>query len=130
MPTLNIKKKTRDNTRNENTPMRELRRKCYNTTEWRKLRETYMKQSPLCEECLKKGKVTPASSVHHIKSPFKNGQVDKALFLDFNNLESICHECHAETHNKERGYVSPQEILKQLEELFDDNLPDEYFESC
>lgn len=128
MPYINLPKKTKENKRNENTPMRELRKKAYNTTAWRNLREAYMKQNPLCEECLKKGKVTPASSVHHIKSPFKGGELNKVLFLDYNNLQSICHECHAEIHNKEQGHISPQEILKQLEMLMDDNIPDEYFD--
>ena len=87
-----------------------------------------MKQNPLCEECLKKGKVTPATSVHHIQSPFKGGELNKVLFLDYTNLQSICHECHSEIHNKEQGHISPQEILRQLEMLMDDNIPDEYFD--
>lgn len=129
MPYLNLPKKSqKTNTRNEHTPMRELRQKAYNTTEWRKLRETYMKQNPLCEECLKKGKVTPASSVHHIVSPFKGGECNKVLFLDYQNLQSICHTCHSEIHNKEQGHISPQEILRQLEMLMDDNIPNEYFD--
>lgn len=130
MPYINLPKKTqKTNSRNEHTPMRELRRKAYNTTEWRKLRETYMKQNPLCEECLKKGKVTPASSVHHLASPFKTGEVNRTLFLDYNNLQSICHECHAEIHNKEQGHITPQEILKQLEDLFNENITDEQIEN-
>lgn len=128
MPTINLPKKAKKSNHHNQTDMRKLRQSAYNTTAWRKLRETYLKQNPLCEECLNLGRVTAASSVHHIKSPFLNGSVNQALFLDFDNLESICHDCHAELHNKEQGYITPKEILRQLEELMDNNISDEYFE--
>ena len=54
MPTLNLQKKTKKeiNQRNENTASREMRRKAYNNPEWRKLRDIYIKEHPLCEDCL------------------------------------------------------------------------------
>lgn len=129
MPTLNLKKKTKkDNTRNEHTPNRELRQKYYNTQEWRKLRETYLKQHPVCEECLNKGKVTPATSAHHKISPFKNGECNKALFLDYNNLMAVCHECHSEIHNREQGHITVQDVLRQLADLLDPTITDEELE--
>lgn len=129
MPTINtLKKNTKKNTNHNQTDMRQLRQKAYRSTQWRKLRVTYLKQHPLCEECLKFGKVTPATSVHHIKSPFKGGETNQHLLLDYDNLMSVCHECHAEIHNKDNGYKSPEEIIKQLEMLLDDNIPDEYFD--
>ena len=84
MPTLNLQKKTKKeiNQRNENTASREMRRKAYNNPEWRKLRDIYIKEHPLCEDCLDKGKVVPAEDVHHIRSPFQNGECNKALLLD------------------------------------------------
>lgn len=123
MPTINkpTKRKKSEHTETEN---RKLRQSAYNTTTWRKMREAQIKRHPLCEECEKKGRVTPASSVHHIKSPFKNGSVDWNLFLDPNNLESICHKCHAEIHNS----YSPEQILKELERIMDENIPDEELE--
>ena len=105
--------------------MRILRATAYNNQNWKKLRETYLKTHPLCEECLKKGKVTPATSVHHKVSPFKNGEINYNLLLDYNNLESVDHECHAAIHNKEQGHISPEEIIRQLDALFDENIPDE-----
>lgn len=128
MPTLNLNKKPKKDTHHNQTPNRELRQKYYNTTEWRKLRESYMKQHPVCEECLNKGKITPATSVHHKTSPFKNGNCNKALFLDYNNLEAVCHECHAEIHNKEQGHISVQDVIKQLADLLDENKTDEELE--
>ena len=120
MPTLNLPKKSHKPVRNE-TENRKTRQSYYNTTEWRKLRETYIKQNPLCEECLKKGKVTPASSVHHIKSPFNKGEVNKVLFLDYNNLQSICHECHGIIHAKEQWHKPIEDIIKDLDSLLNDN---------
>ena len=129
MPTLNLKKKTKkDNARNEHSPNRELRQKAYNTTEWRKLRESYLKQHPVCEECLNKGKVTPATSVHHKETPFKNNTINKNLFLDSNNLMAVCHECHAEIHNREQGHITVQDVLRQLADLLDENKTDEELE--
>jgi 5-methylcytosine-specific restriction protein A len=108
--------------------MRELRQKAYNTTIWRKIRLTYLKNHPICEECLAKGKVTPATSVHHIKSPFKGGEINYTLLQDYSNLEAVCHECHAEIHNKEQGHISPEDVLKQLDDLFNENIKDEDLE--
>lgn len=129
MPTLNLKKKTKkDNTRNEHSPNRELRQKAYNTTEWRKLRESYLKQHPVCEECLNKGKVTPAEDIHHRITPFKNGECNKALFLDYNNLQALCKRCHAEHHNKEQGHIPVEEVIKQLADLLNPEITDEELE--
>lgn len=55
MPTINkIERKPKPSERKD-TDMRELRRKAYNNTQWRKMRDTYMHEHPICEECLKKG---------------------------------------------------------------------------
>jgi len=100
--------------------MRDLRQKAYQNTTWRKTRETYLRLHPLCEECLKKGKVTPATSIHHKESPFKGGEVNYTLLTDFNNLESICHECHGEIHSK--GKVdNPEETYNYLKSLLPDD---------
>lgn len=129
MPTINkIQKKSKSADRNENTDMRQLRRKAYNNTTWRKIRDTYMREHPICEECLKSGKVTPAEDVHHKKTPFKNGEIQYGLLLDPDNLMSVCKECHGNIHASQQGHVSAEDILAQLDALFDDNKPDSDFE--
>ena len=128
MPVIKKLPKKPKSTEHKETDMRKLRAEAYNNTAWRKMRDTYLKSHPICEECLKKGKVTPATSVHHIKSPFKKGEVNYALLLDYDNLEAICHECHGLLHAKEQGHISPEEVLKQLDALFDENKPDSDFE--
>lgn len=130
MPTINTLKKTKkEYTRNEHTPNRDLRRKAYGSTEWRKLRDWYMKQHPICEECLKNGKVTPAEDIHHVKSPFLKGEINWALLLDADNLKPLCKRCHANLHNKQLGHISPQDVIKQLEDLLNENITDEEIES-
>ena len=128
MPTINtLPKKPKTSSRNE-TEMRELRQKTYSNTAWRKLRETYLIEHPLCEDCLAEGKVTPATDVHHIKSPFRKGDVNWILLLDYNNLASLCKEHHGARHAAEQGHISPAEVLKQLDDLLNENIKDEDLE--
>ena len=129
MPTLNLQKKTKKeiNQRNENTASREIRRKAYNNTEWRKLRDTYIKEHPLCEDCLNEGKVVPAEDIHHIRSPFQNGECNKALLLDYNNLMALCKQCHNKRHNPNQA-PKIQDVLRQLADLLDENKTDKELE--
>jgi len=123
MPTINkIQRKKRPTDKKE-TDMRELRRKAYNNTAWRKMRDTYLHEHPICEECLKKGKITPAEDIHHKKSPFKGGEINYGLLLDYDNLMAVCKKCHQAIHNQKA--LSAEEIIRQLDALFDENIPDE-----
>ena len=117
MPTINKLPKKPKSTAHNDTEMRVLRQTFYNTTKWRKARLAHLQKEPLCQECLKKGKITPADSVHHKVSPFKDMKINWTLGLDDNNLESICQECHAELHAKEQGHQSPADLIKILDEL-------------
>lgn len=58
-------------------------------SEWRKVRNRYIKAHPLCEECLATGKVTAATEVHHIL-PVNHGGTH-----DDSNLRSLCKSCHS-----------------------------------
>lgn len=74
--------------------------KIYNSKEWKHLRRSYISEHPLCEECLKNGKVTPAQEVHHIVK-FSTGKTEaevKSLAYDETNLMSLCSKCHKEKH--------------------------------
>ena len=55
---------------------------------YRALRNLYIQQHPLCEECLKHGRTTPAEEVHHIK-PVKWGGEHS-----FDNFMALCQSCH------------------------------------
>ena len=74
----------------------------YNNKAWHRLRNSYINRHPLCERCLEFDKITPAEHVHH-KEPFLRGKriEDKwMLFLDENNLMSVCARCHKILHQQ------------------------------
>lgn len=56
---------------------------------WQKIRDAYIHAHPMCEQCLKEGRLTPASEVHHIV-PLGHGGTH-----DFSNLMSLCKPCHS-----------------------------------
>ncbi len=66
----------------------------YNSGEWRKLRNLKLKQSPVCEECLRAGRVVPAEIADHIL-PARE-YPEHRLRLD--NLQSLCRGCHNRKH--------------------------------
>ena len=127
MPTIN-KPQKKISAKKNNTDMRLLRQKAYRLPAWRKMRDSYMKEHPICEECLKLGKVTAAEDVHHKLSPFRNGEINWGVLLSYDNLESVCKECHARIHNEKLGHVSPESIIKQLDALFDSSISDKDIE--
>lgn len=59
-------------------------------SKWRKARIAYLKEHPLCVECLKEGRVEPATVVDHIK-PHRG---DKKLFWDKSNWQPFCKRHH------------------------------------
>lgn len=74
----------------------------YNDIRWKRLRNWFITTHPICEECNKQGIVTPATDVHHI-IPFLTGKTEQErwkLFLDDNNLMSLCSKCHHNIHKR------------------------------
>lgn len=74
-------------------------------TAWRKLRQGYLMERPLCECCLESGITTPATDVHHLESPFEDGLSEpERLYrlLDPDNLKSLCQQCHGLLHKKKQ----------------------------
>ena len=78
------------------------RKKIYQSERWRRMRAIKFANNPLCEECEKKGILTPAEDIHHIISFVGIDNPDKQyrLAFDYNNLMSLCKKCHQEIHNK------------------------------
>lgn len=73
----------------------------YYSTAWRKCRASILsRDNHLCQPCLKKGILTPATTVHHIK-PLDDYP---ELALDADNLESCCRQCHEE-HHPSHGFI-------------------------
>lgn len=81
---------------------RKERQKVYNTKRWKELRELKVQANPLCEECLKEGRITPAQEVHHIKSFCARGlspEEKERRAYDYENLMSLCKDCHHKKHD-------------------------------
>ena len=57
---------------------------------WRRARKAFLQRHPLCAECMKEGKLTPATVVDHIV-PHRG---DPRLFWDEKNWQPLCKECH------------------------------------
>ena len=87
----------------EKSESRTERHKYYDTVRWRKLRIQKLMEQPLCEKCLEVDTVTPAVDIHHLISfmSVDNPNQRTALFYDYNNLQSLCKDCHATIHNKQ-----------------------------
>lgn len=78
----------------------------YNSPAWKLMRKTWISQHPLCQICLSKERVVPAEEVHH-KHFWSSGETEEEqwkLFLDWNNLQSVCSSCHHKIHNKARKH--------------------------
>ena len=56
---------------------------------WLRIRARQLAEQPLCEECARSGRLTPAQEVHHIIPLVSGGMNDKA------NLMSLCKRCHS-----------------------------------
>lgn len=57
---------------------------------WRRERADFLRQHPLCVECQKEGKLTPATVVDHI-APHRG---DQRLFWDHGNWQPLCKRHH------------------------------------
>ena len=60
---------------------------------WKRIRDKYVSTHPLCERCLKEGRLTPVEEVHHILPVSKGGRHTQ------DNLMSLCKSCHNKIHH-------------------------------
>ena len=65
--------------------------------EWRARRDAHLRREPLCRECSKTGRVTPATDVDHIVARAKGGGEEDE------NLQSLCATHHSIKTNREDG---------------------------
>ena len=64
---------------------------------WKRIRDRYITAHPLCEQCERNNKITPAQEVHHIKPLSQGGTHDEQ------NLMALCTPCHSEITAREGG---------------------------
>lgn len=58
---------------------------------WKEARLAHLREHPLCEDCLKKGRYVPGQEVHHV---IKLKDVPE-LKYDPSNLMTLCKSCHS-----------------------------------
>jgi len=94
--------------KNYNFSRYEDRQAFYKSWEWRAVRQLKLAQKPLCEECLKKDILTPATDVDHIQD-----LVDAPwLCLIMDNMRSLCKSCHSKkTLSSMYGQETPGKIV-------------------
>ena len=61
---------------------------------WKRIRDRYAAAHPLCEMCLKEGRLTPVEEVHHILPISQGGDHRQS------NLMSLCQSCHTKLHRE------------------------------
>ena len=59
---------------------------------WRAIREQHLREHPLCVECMKHNRITPAKEVDHIVP--RRDAPERAF--DPANLQSLCPTCHGQ----------------------------------
>ena len=70
--------------------------KFYNSSQWQRVRALKRKENPLCEQCEREGRITPAELVHHKKEV----KEDWDSRFELENLESLCNACHERLHKR------------------------------
>lgn len=93
-----------------------------NSSRWRNVvRPAKIKQNRLCEECLKMNppRYTPTQCVHHI-TEVESARTDAEaweLATSFNNLVSLCFDCHHKIHAEKRSHSKEAHKQRNSEKL-------------
>ncbi len=80
--------------------MKDFTKIFYCSKAWKETRKAYAKsKGNLCERCLKKGLIVPGVVVHHKVYLTPDNINDPNITLNWNNLELVCRDCHAQEHD-------------------------------
>lgn len=87
--------------------MQDYARTFYSSKAWKDCRRAYRKSvRGLCERCKAKGIVKAGEIVHHKIYLTPENIQDPTIALNWDNLELVCRDCHAEEHiAKEKRYT-------------------------
>lgn len=91
--------------------MKEFAKQFYKSKAWQQTRESYAKsKSYLCERCLKKNLIVHGDIVHHKVYLTPENISNPSVTLDWNNLELVCRDCHAEEHTGRKKRFKVDEL--------------------
>ena len=81
--------------------MKEFAKTFYSSKNWADCRAAYRKSvGGLCELCLKSGIIKAGEIVHHKKPLTPSNINDPNITLNWENLQLLCREHHAEVHEQ------------------------------
>lgn len=81
--------------------MKPFAKQFYNSPAWHDCRNAYAKSKHnLCERCLANGVYKPGEIVHHKIHLTPININDPMITLNWNNLELVCRDCHADIHQR------------------------------
>lgn len=84
--------------------------KRYHSKQWQRLRKQKVLLNPFCERCLQKGIYNSTFIVHHKEYVTDKNYQDDNIFLNLDNLESLCLACHNNEHfGEKQGYIFDNE---------------------
>ena len=73
----------------------------YSSKAWQDCRNEYARsRGHLCERCAAKGLIVPGEIVHHKIYIDASNINDESVTMNFDNLELLCRDCHAEEHSR------------------------------
>lgn len=81
----------------ERTEERKKLDSMYQLPFWKHARQVQLSTQPLCQCCLTRGLVTPATHVDHV---FPWAKINRQAFF-LNWFQSLCHDCHAHKTQQE-----------------------------
>jgi 5-methylcytosine-specific restriction endonuclease McrA len=77
----------------------------YSSVAWKKTRAAYRNsRGGLCESCLARGLIVPGTEVHHKRPLTPENIGDPTVTLNWDNLELLCEDCHAERHADRQAF--------------------------
>ncbi len=81
--------------------MKDWAREFYSSEAWKSARRAYAKSvGGLCERCLERGEIRAGEIVHHLTWLTPLNINDPAITLNWDNLQLLCRDCHAQIHTK------------------------------
>jgi 5-methylcytosine-specific restriction endonuclease McrA len=90
----------------------------YSTARWKKCRQyVLIRDNYLCQECLRRGIITQANTVHHIIAL----RDDISQAFDASNLETICLSCHNKEHPERSGGDKKQQKKSHVVKFYSNN---------
>ena len=91
--------------------MKDYAKGLYSSKAWQKTREAYKRKvGGLCEICWAKGIVKPGEIVHHKIHISPENINDPEIALNFDNLQLVCRDCHAQIHDRKKRRYKVDEL--------------------